>query len=160
MEEGLILRDIHLPEAISWWPLAPGWWILLALLLSLFFILLWTLIKKDSPKHQQSLNMLVEQELEKLQQLETDQQFIEELSAFIKRIAISRYGKKVSGYTGEKWLHFLDSRIPDNTGKPFSEGAGRALLDLPYQPSPQLDRAALIAIIKNWIMAIEEQQNV
>jgi hypothetical protein len=25
----LPLRDIHLPEPISWWPLAYGWWILL-----------------------------------------------------------------------------------------------------------------------------------
>ncbi len=22
----LPLRDIHLPEPVSWWPLAPGWW--------------------------------------------------------------------------------------------------------------------------------------
>ena len=22
------LRDIHLPEAVSWWPLAIGWWVL------------------------------------------------------------------------------------------------------------------------------------
>ena len=36
----LALRDIHLPEAISWWPPAPGWWILLSLLVigfTLFF---------------------------------------------------------------------------------------------------------------------------
>ena len=25
------LRDLHLPEVIGWWPLAPGWWFLIAL---------------------------------------------------------------------------------------------------------------------------------
>ena len=27
----LPLRDIHLPEAVSWWPLAPGWWFLICI---------------------------------------------------------------------------------------------------------------------------------
>lgn len=26
------LRDIHVPHVSAWWPLAPGWWILLAFL--------------------------------------------------------------------------------------------------------------------------------
>ena len=29
------LRDIHLPEPISWWPLAPGWWLLIIIALAL-----------------------------------------------------------------------------------------------------------------------------
>lgn len=28
------LRDIHVPEVSPWWPLAPGWWALLALLVA------------------------------------------------------------------------------------------------------------------------------
>ena len=31
--EQIPLRDLHLPEAIGWWPLAPGWWILIAIAL-------------------------------------------------------------------------------------------------------------------------------
>lgn len=29
------LRDIHLPQAVHWWPPAPGWWIVAALVLAL-----------------------------------------------------------------------------------------------------------------------------
>lgn len=29
------LRDIHLPQAVQWWPPAPGWWIVTALTLAL-----------------------------------------------------------------------------------------------------------------------------
>ncbi|MEM8682735.1 MAG: DUF4381 domain-containing protein [Pseudomonadota bacterium] len=25
------IRDLHLPPEISWWPLAPGWWVILAI---------------------------------------------------------------------------------------------------------------------------------
>ena len=29
------LRDIHLPQAVHWWPPAPGWWVVAALILAL-----------------------------------------------------------------------------------------------------------------------------
>ena len=36
----LPLRDLHLPEAVSWWPLALGWWFVLAVATGL---LIWIL---------------------------------------------------------------------------------------------------------------------
>ena len=26
------IRDLHLPDAIGWWPLAPGWWLVIVLI--------------------------------------------------------------------------------------------------------------------------------
>ena len=34
------LRGLHFPEPISWWPLAPGWWLLLAIFLVVLGLLL------------------------------------------------------------------------------------------------------------------------
>lgn len=31
-DQGPVLRDIHVPHVSAWWPLAPGWWVLLGLL--------------------------------------------------------------------------------------------------------------------------------
>ena len=35
--EQIPLRDLHLPEAIGWWPLAPGWWVVIALVAGALF---------------------------------------------------------------------------------------------------------------------------
>ena len=31
-ENALPLKDLHLPAEIGWWPLAPGWWGVIAVL--------------------------------------------------------------------------------------------------------------------------------
>ena len=38
--EQIPLRDLHLPEAISWWPLAPGWWVVIGLTMVLIGVIL------------------------------------------------------------------------------------------------------------------------
>ena len=40
-ENALPLRDLHLPDAIGWWPPAPGWWVVIALLAAGLGYLAW-----------------------------------------------------------------------------------------------------------------------
>ncbi len=40
---GPVLRDIHVPADPSWWPPAPGWWVLAGVLAVLIVLALWQL---------------------------------------------------------------------------------------------------------------------
>lgn len=62
------LHDIRLPGPIGWWPLAPGWWLLLALVCAAVLFVLW----RDRQRRK-SLRYLALQELAALRaQAEAD----------------------------------------------------------------------------------------
>jgi len=145
----IVIRDIHLPDAISWWPLAPGWWGLLALIV-IAIVLFWYLRRRKAALKNKlpSIHSQVMLELKTVYQIEDDGLFLQALSELLKRVAITQYGKKVSGLTGERWLKFLDSKWDKNT---FVKGQGRVLIDLPYRKDPQSDRKKLIKVVKSWL---------
>lgn len=58
----LPLRDIHLPEAVSWWPPAIGWWLLALLMAGVVFYALWFYKRQMKPKRivRTAKNLLME----------------------------------------------------------------------------------------------------
>jgi ABC-type bacteriocin/lantibiotic exporter with double-glycine peptidase domain len=149
----LAIKDIHLPEAISWWPLAIGWWIVLGLLIiSIVAFFLWYRQKQQHLQtHDDQHSSLREQvmaELVIIQKISDDQRFLEQLSALLKRVAITQHGKQVAGLTGKRWLRFLDKQWKLTV---FSQGIGRVLGDAPYRKNAQPDRHVLLRISKNWL---------
>lgn len=145
----LPLRDIHLPDTILWWPLAIGWWLVIAvvLLIVLGIGLFYTLNKK-SRREQQVIN----DALVVLQQLAEEQNkaiFIRGISALLRRVCVSLYGRQqVAGLTGESWLRFLDRK---GKTKAFTQGVGRILLDHPYQQQIDYSRQALLVLVQIWL---------
>ncbi len=151
----LPLRDIHLPEAIAWWPPAPGWW-LLALLIPLTGFFCYRLYKhlrrKTAVKTAKKILLAIKQDKEK-----TNLQKLGELSALLRRVAISVSPRAdVAGLTGQAWLAFLDSAVKD---APFSNGVGRCLQNAPYQKTPPTDSelAELISLCEHWLKAQAKQ---
>lgn len=147
--EQLPLRDIHLPQPISWWPPAPGWWMLLLILLGAG-LLAWHLHRRPRPIPWHSI---VEQELEIVRrQYESTPDapaLIRALSALLRRVCMSLYSRrKVAGLTGEAWLTFLDQQAGMED---FRRGGGRVLISAPYQAEAKIDARALFEICTTWL---------
>ncbi|NEX21145.1 DUF4381 domain-containing protein [Thiorhodococcus mannitoliphagus] len=121
------LRDWHLPDPLSWWPPAPGWWILLGLaVLAMVAAFLWIRrLRRRGRAWRAAKRELVG--LRAAYESDRDgRRFIAELSRLLRRLALLRYPReRVAGLSGSAWLEFLDA-----TGGAggFVGGAGRILM--------------------------------
>lgn len=136
----LPLRDIHLPDPISWWPLAIGWW--LVFIIGLFFVCLMIFLIRRWVRP-----TLRKEAVKTLDEIETNfqtnanaQNCVSEISVLLRRIVISRDPKN-AGITGVAWLELLD--LPNQ--KNFSEGVGQILLTAPYQP--EIDERHVVELL-------------
>ena len=149
----LPLRDIHIPEAISWWPPAIGWWVL-AVLIPLCLYLIVKLYKRVTRKTALKSAKKQLKFLQDNQQL-TKQEKLVALSSLMRRIAVSLYPRtEVASLTGDDWLNFLDQSIP-NRG--FNSDTGWLLTEGLY--SKQNDSyyiAPLFNLCEDWLNSQKE----
>jgi hypothetical protein len=146
----LPLRDIHLPDAISWWPPALGWWLLLAVLLLFLFgfvmiIRQWvrTTLRKEALKAFDRIE-------KSFYASENGAQCLADVSLLLRRVCLSRnLARSAAGVTGKAWLELLDKSLK----KPeFSKGIGRLLLTGPYRPHvQQTEVAELLKLCRKWM---------
>jgi len=151
------LRDIHLPDPVSWWPPAPGWWMVSAILLVVIALGVWSFrhVRRPTPYRtaQQELHGLREsfaanQQIEKL---------VVGLSVLLRRYAIACYGRKrVAGLTGDQWLSFLNE-----TGRTseFTAGAGRVLASVPYGSRETVKGYDLLRVVEEWLKTTRRRKS-
>lgn len=147
----LPLRDLHLPDPIGWWPLAPGWWMLIALVLvGLGWLLVraWRIRRFNAPRRYaiQALATLEAEYLSHRNPVVLGQQ----LSELLRRGMLAYAPRhEVAGLTGERWLAWLDRGMPVPY---FHTQGGRSLLALPYRDPDgdfsDVDINALLAAVK------------
>ena len=156
----LPLRDIHLPDAISWWPLAWGWWVLAVLVLAVLFLL----ITRYQRRHRDPLAGL------KVQLADAEQSFSQngdsralaaDLSRLL-RLATLRLGARteVAAATGDRWLKVLDSFLPTDCDSLFDTEVGQLFTVVPYQSKPDQDAERLLSVAKRWFAQARPQHKV
>lgn len=145
--EQIPLRDLHLPEPIGWWPLAPGWWlIIIALLCFLGWLLHRYLRQRARAAARRHALRRLDELVAEFDGHHDAVAFAAKLSELLRRTMLAYAPRKeVAGLTGEAWLNWLDR---DFEGAGFQSGAGRKLLDLPYRrPDDKLTAMELIDLV-------------
>lgn len=103
------LRDIHLPEAISWWPLAFGWWVIVIIFLLTMALFLRYLIKTfvNRRYRRQALAQL------KLLPDSNQHQRLTVLFNLLKQVASSAYPKQnFASLNNKDFVEFLKNSYP------------------------------------------------
>jgi hypothetical protein len=140
------LRDIHEPGAPALWPPAPGWWLLLVLVLAGLAALAWRLLALWRSRRRRAR---IVAELERLRGERCGPALVGAVSALLKRAALSRFPRaEVAPLTGADWLAFLDRT--GGAGR-FANGPGRVLADGAYAPRQDCDAEALIGLASRWL---------
>jgi hypothetical protein len=148
------LRGYHSPDPVSWWPPAPGWWLLALLTAGLLVLfLVWA---QRTWRRRRLARAAPRAALDELAALRAAYArdgdvaaFVRGLSRLLRRFALARYPRRaVAGLSGEDWLAFLDAH--GGAGR-FQTGPGRDLLVAPYRPGGDLAVGELDALIENWL---------
>lgn len=148
------LRDWHLPDPVSWWPPAPGWWALTILALAVGFALVrwWLRRRRDTAPVRAALAELAELR-ERLGSDLDARAFVAAVSRLLRRLALVRYPREqVAALSGPDWLAFLQV---SGRGLVFTDEAGRLLADGPFRdrPAGETELADLARAASAWIRA-------
>lgn len=143
------LRDIHLPDPVSWWPPAPGWW----LLASVFFAAAWAAsfflgryLRRNRYRKaaMRELQMIKENRLGL-----SSRDIVEQLARLLRQVAMQTCGREtVAPLSGTAWLRFLDNRGDTDQ---FTAGPGKVLGEDHYRPTVEIQLEQLLPLVEKWI---------
>lgn len=172
------LHDIHLPSPVSFWPLAPGWYVLACLLTIIFLLAFYAGWRYWRRKKLKRLALTELQHLETTLAEDAEHLSLTTLSTLLRRSALAAFPRQqVAGLHGEAWLEFLDATITsknvtsnknnknDNKhpatnkatsqSQAFSQGVGRILIYAPYADENKSHQPetieSLLKLVQTWI---------
>lgn len=143
------LRDIHTAPPVSWWPPAPGWWLLAGILL---LVLVWLgrrgMSRYRDQKRRKQMLAWVERLNDTVDAGKEPQVWLATLNRIFKLVALRAFpDRHCAVLAGQDWVDFLVAQI----GQADSTDSLAALASGPYDPAPRFDATTLSELARLWI---------
>ena len=141
------LRDIHLPADPTWWPPAPGWWLLALACLGL---IVWAGLKLLAAYRRRKPLKLARSYYDQVYAAfgrgEIDgPDYLQQTNELLKRLYIHGVGDDdARSANDERWLSYLDEQAGSNQ---FTAGPGAQLGNQRFCPRPEADPDALHPLV-------------
>lgn len=143
------LRDIHLPEPVSAWPPAIGWWVLLAVGLATLVLLIRKIFAyRQANKFRKVALQQLDKASEEYQQRQNVQHYLQSANSVLRRVLLQTSElPELTSKTGAQWSDILR----DSSQYKMNEDALFWLSTGCYQANPDTDVAGLHAQIIEWL---------
>lgn len=138
------LHPLREPPPVDWWPPAPGWWLLLGLLLVAIGILVWFLRRRYRARayRRQALAQL-ESLRSRYRENGDTRAYLAATNAVLKSAALIAYPRRaVAASSGPRWLDFLNRGVPPGDQLPEALASGAYRKDDVAIDADALHRAA------------------
>ena len=137
----LPLHDIADDHSLGWWPLALGWWLLLAAIL-LLSCGLWLWLR------QRQRRLALNQQVVSL--LSAPAQSISELNLRLKQVLLLKHSRQaIASMQEQTWLDTLVEAIPESQRSEFSSELS-AYMDLRYRPQSRASVDSYQTLLLDW----------
>jgi len=134
------LAPLRTPSAITWWPPAPGWWLIAIVLVVVLTLVLRRLWRRRMRNHYRRIA------LAELQQMRASGASVDEVNWLLKATALRGFPPaEVAALHGPQWRTFLDK-----TCKHFPLSDVSELKQL-YQARAPVSSDALLSAAEHWI---------
>jgi hypothetical protein len=151
------LRDLALPAAVHWWPLAFGWWVLIVLLSATLIGLSYLLIKHYRRNRYRKVALQqLQLALETWRDEPDPSLYLRHSNQTLKRIFVSLGEQTGAAEHGEEWI----KRLVVRAKQPLSEFTVRALTLECYKATPKVAIEQLHAELTQWVRSHRRHVNV
>lgn len=152
----LPLRGLHLPAEPGFWPLAPGWWFVLTVLI---LFLVFVGIKWYKRRQRVKRFEAIEQQLGAINFSYNEHKdkriLLSELSMLLRRFEkFQQHNDQQVTLSGVDWINHLNSYHKDQPFTPYQS----LLTDGIYQPTVEFEPTALSSLIHNHIKKVVVNQ--